>query len=182
MLSDWQIRARIENGGNDSVVIDPYDPDLIQPASIDMRYSGRYQFMIPSPVNIGGIKPTAPKYGVVNRGLLVLPPGGFALASTLERVEIPNDLAGRLEGKSSLARSGLVIHTTAGFIDPGFRGYPTLELANVGNSCLYVFPEALICQMAFERLDRPAERPYGHPDRSSKYQDQSADPTGAIFR
>lgn len=182
MLSDWQIQARIEDGGDDSIVIDPYDSSLVQPASIDMRFSGRYQFMKPSRVDIGGTHPQSPVYGEVSQGLLILPPGGFALASTLERVEIPNDLAGRLEGKSSLARSGLVIHTTAGFVDPGFRGYPTLELANVGNSHLYIHPRALVCQMAFEVLDKPAERPYGHPDRTSKYQDQSADPQGALIR
>lgn len=103
---------------------------------------------------------------------LILMPGEFILGSTVERVQIPNNLVGRCEGKSSLGRLGLLIHATAGFIDPGFHGQITLEITNVAPLPIILWPEMKICQLALESMTGEAERPYGHPSRNSKYQGQ----------
>jgi dCTP deaminase len=158
------------------LVVDPYDPSLVQPSSIDVRVSGSFRVFhnnrrphidvrqslddLTELVEIDGDDP------------FVLHPGEFVLGSTVERVELPHDLVARLEGKSSLGRLGLLIHSTAGFIDPGWKGTITLELSNVARLPITIYRDMKIGQLSFMRLDRPAERPYGHPELGSKYQGQ----------
>ena len=111
---------------------------------------------------------------VMEGDALILHPGEFVLGSTLERVALPDDLVGRLEGKSSLGRLGLLIHSTAGFVDPGFSGYLTLELSNVANLPITVYPEMKIGQISFLKMTTSADRPYGSAALGSKYQNQRA--------
>ena len=111
----------------------------------------------------------------------MLHPGEFVLGSTLERIGVPDDLVGRIDGKSSLGRLGLIIHSTAGFIDAGFDGHITLELTNIATLPITLYPGMKIGQVSFMRLDEPVERPYGHPELGSKYQDQKG-PVASEYR
>lgn len=161
--------------GNLSVYPIDFDKQL-QPASIDVRLSGSFQ-VIPS--GTGGkewiVNPFqdsstlfTPRYGDV----LILGPGEFALGSTIEHVRLPADVVARVEGKSSLARLGIAVHVTAGFIDPGFSGQVTLELANLSPYSIKLTAGMQIAQLSFEWMDLPAEFPYGHQKLNSKYQHQ----------
>ncbi|GAA4846418.1 dCTP deaminase [Luteimicrobium xylanilyticum] len=173
LLSDRDIRAELDAG---RVVLDPYEPSMLQPSSIDVRLdkffrlfdNHRYPFIDPSQeqpeltrlVEAKGDEP------------LVLHPGEFVLGSTFEAVTLPDDVAARLEGKSSLGRLGLLTHSTAGFIDPGFSGHVTLELSNVATLPITLWPGMKIGQMCFFRLSSPAEHPYGSEAYGSRYQGQ----------
>lgn len=173
LLSDRDLRAAIDAG---SLVLDPFDETLIQPSSIDVRLdrmfrvfnNSRYTHIDPSTqqdeltslVQTEGDEP------------FVLHPGEFVLGSTFESVTLPDDLAGRLEGKSSLGRLGLLTHSTAGFIDPGFSGHITLELSNVANLPITLWPGMKIGQLCLLRLTSPAEHPYGSAVYGSRYQGQ----------
>lgn len=176
ILSDADILRRLEDG---DLVIDPIDDfDLqIQPASVDLRL-GR-EFLEFQRTNIPCIHPGSEhevdQYvdeTVVEEGEeFILHPGDFVLGTTKERVEIPADLIAHVEGRSSLGRLAIVVHSTAGLCDPGFRGRITLELSNLGNAPVALTPEMRISQLTFTELTTPAERPYGS-ERGSKYQDQ----------
>jgi len=174
VLSDRDIRAEIDAGRLD---IDPFDPGMIQPASIDVRlgrffrvfHASRHTHIDPAREQPGLSEVVAP----ATEDGFVLHPGEFALAHTLEKVCVPDDLAVRLEGKSSLGRLGLLTHSTAGFIDPGFRGQVTLELSNVANLPIVLWPGMKIGQLCLIRLSSPAEYPYGSGPAGSRYQDQS---------
>ena len=173
LLSDRDLRAAIEAG---SLGLDPFDETLIQPSSIDVRLdrffrvfnNSRYTHIDPSTqqdeltslVEPDGEEP------------FVLHPGEFVLGSTFEAVTLPDDLAGRLEGKSSLGRLGLLTHSTAGFIDPGFTGHITLELSNVANLPIMLWPGMKIGQLCLFRLTSPASAPYGSAKFGSRYQGQ----------
>ena len=173
LLSDRDIRAELDAG---RVVLDPYEPSMLQPSSMDVRLdkffrlfdNHRYPFIDPSQeqpeltrlVEAKGDEP------------LVLHPGEFVLGSTYEAVTLPDDVAARLEGKSSLGRLGLLTHSTAGFIDPGFSGHVTLELSNVATLPITLWPGMKIGQMCFFRLSSPAENPYGSEAYGSRYQGQ----------
>ena len=173
LLSDRDIRAQIDAG---RVRLDPYDPEMIQPASIDVRLdrwfrlfdNHRYPVIDPAQdqpdltrlVEVEGDDP------------FVLHPGEFALAATYELVTLPDDVAARLEGKSSLGRLGLLTHSTAGFIDPGFTGHVTLELSNTATLPITLWPGMKIGQLCFFRLSSAAERPYGSGAQGSRYQGQ----------
>ena len=170
LLSDKDIRAAIESG---RVVIDPYDPAMIQPSSIDVRLdryfrvfeNHRYPHIDPSveqPDLTRLVEPDGDEP-------FILHPGEFALASTYEVVTLPDDLASRLEGKSSLGRLGLLTHSTAGFIDPGFSGHVTLELSNVATLPIKLYPGMKIGQLCMFRLSSPAEHPYGSAEYGSRY-------------
>jgi dCTP deaminase len=179
VLSDRTIRAEIEEG---RIVIDPFDSSLIQPSSIDVRvdsrfrvfHNARYPYIdvrqpmeeLTELVEVHGDEP------------FILHPGEFVLGQTLERVTLPDDLVARLEGKSSLGRLGLLIHSTAGFVDSGFSGNLTLELSNVANLPITIYRGMPIGQISFMRMDGPVEHPYG--SRDSKYQGQ-AEPTASRF-
>ena len=162
MLSDRTIRAEIEAG---RIQIDPYDEGLIQPSSVDVRvdrqfrvfHNGRYPYIDVRQPMEGLTELVEPKAGEP----FILHPGEFVLGQTLERVTLPDDLVARLEGKSSLGRLGLLIHSTAGFVDSGFSGNLTLELSNVANLPITIYQGMPIGQISFMRMDGPVERPYG---------------------
>jgi len=173
LLSDRDLTAEIANG---RVGVEPYEPGLIQPSSIDVRLdrwfrvfnNSRYTHIDPSMqqddlTTLIEAKADEP---------FVLHPGEFVLGSTLELLTLPDDLAGRLEGKSSLGRLGLLTHSTAGFIDPGFSGHVTLELSNVANLPITLWPGMKIGQLCLFRLSSPAAHPYGSQIYGSRYQDQ----------
>ena len=173
LLSDRDIRAEIESG---RVVLDPYEPTMIQPSSIDVRLDryfrlfDNHKYPVIDPacdqpdlthlVEVAGTEP------------FVLHPGEFVLGSTFEGVTLPDDVAARLEGKSSLGRLGLLTHSTAGFVDPGFSGHVTLELSNVATLPIMLWPGMKIGQLCFFRLSSPAEFPYGSGSNGSRYQGQ----------
>src|SRR6185437_9726538 len=173
ILSDRDIRAEIESG---RITIDPYDERCIQPSSVDLHVdsqfrvfaNSRYPFIDvreeqPDLTDLVEVKPDEP---------FILHPGEFVLGSTLERVALPDDLVARLEGKSSLGRLGLLIHSTAGYVDPGWDGFLTLELSNVANLPITLYPGMKIGQISFLTLTEPAEHPYGTKAAGSKYQNQ----------
>ena len=173
LLSDRDIRAEIDNG---RVVLDPWDPAMIQPSSVDVRLdkyfrlfdNHKYPVIDPSQdqPDLTRLVEVDPSDG------FVLHPGEFVLGSTLEAVTLPDDLAARVEGKSSLGRLGLLTHATAGFVDPGFTGHVTLELSNVATLPILLYPGMKIGQLAFFRLSSPAEHPYGSATYGSHYQGQ----------
>jgi dCTP deaminase len=173
LLSDRDLRAEIDGG---RLRLDPYDATMVQPSSIDVRLdryfrvfeNHRYPHIDPAEhqeeltrlVEPDGDEP------------FILHPGEFVLGSTYEVVTLPDDLAARLEGKSSLGRLGLLTHSTAGFIDPGFSGHVTLELSNVATLPIKLWPGMKIGQVCVFRLSSPAEFPYGSAQYGSRYQDQ----------
>jgi len=173
LLSDRDIRAQVDTG---RVTLEPYDDAMVQPSSIDVRLdryfrvfeNHRYPHIDPAedqPDLTRGIEPSVGEP-------FILHPGEFVLASTYEVVSLPDDIAARLEGKSSLGRLGLLTHSTAGFIDPGFSGHVTLELSNVATLPIKLWPGMKIGQLCFFRLTSPAEYPYGSEKYGSRYQGQ----------
>ena len=172
MLPDHELTAAIKDG---LLGVDPFEPELIQPSSIDVRLDRRFRvFNNQSHTHIDPSKQQDDLTTLieVKDGPFVLHPGEFVLASTLEVITLPADLAARLEGKSSLGRLGLLTHSTAGFIDPGFSGHVTLELSNVANLPITLWPGMKIGQLCVFRLTSPAEHPYGAGANFSRYQDQ----------
>ena len=175
LLSDRDIKAELDEG---RIGLDPYQPELIQPSSIDVRLdrffrlfdNHKYPFIDPAedqPELTRLIEAKADEP-------FILHPGEFVLGSTFELVTLPDDVAARLEGKSSLGRLGLLTHSTAGFIDPGFSGHVTLELSNVATLPIKLWPGMKIGQLCFFRLSSPAEKPYGSTEYGSRYQGQRA--------
>ncbi|MEU4833311.1 dCTP deaminase [Streptosporangium sp. NPDC023615] len=173
LLSDRDIAAEIEAG---RVRIDPFEPEMIQPSSVDVRLdryfrvfeNHRYPHIDPAVEQPDLTRMVEPDQGEP----FILHPGEFVLASTYEVVTLPDDLASRLEGKSSLGRLGLLTHSTAGFIDPGFSGHVTLELSNVATLPIKLWPGMKIGQLCLFRLSSPAEYPYGSEKYGSRYQGQ----------
>ena len=173
VLSDRTIREEIESG---RIVIDPFEASNVQPSSVDVRvdrqfrvfHNARYPYIdVKEPqeeltelVEIDGERP------------FILHPGEFVLGSTYEVVSLPDDIAARVEGKSSLGRLGLLTHATAGFVDPGFSGHVTLELANVATLPIKLYPGMKIGQFCFFRLSSAAEHPYGSGEYGNRYQGQ----------
>ena len=164
VLPDRVIRRLIDDG---RIGIDPYDPELMQPSSLDVRVDRLFRVFRNSRYPFIDVKREQEELtelvDVAGDEAFILHPGEFVLGSTLEQVRLPDDLVARLEGKSSLGRLGLLIHSTAGFIDPGFDGHVTLELSNVANLPITIYPEMKIGQLSFMQLSEPAERPYGAP-------------------
>lgn len=173
LLSDRDIRSEVSDG---NLSIDPFDPALVQPSSVDVRLDNlfrvfnntRYTHIDPAQRQDELTTLVEPADGEP----FVLHPGEFVLGSTLEICSLPDYLAGRLEGKSSLGRLGLLTHSTAGFIDPGFSGHITLELSNVANLPIMLWPGMKIGQLCLFRLSSPSENPYGSAAVGSKYQGQ----------
>ena len=170
LLSDRDIKAGIDAG---DIALDPYDPAMVQPSSIDVRIdrlfrlfdNHRYPFIDPAEE-----QPELTRLVEVDADdAFILHPGEFVLASTFERVTLGNGIAARLEGKSSLGRLGLITHSTAGFIDPGFEGHVTLELANVATLPIKLWPGMKIGQLCFFQLSSEAEHPYGSAQYQSRY-------------
>jgi dCTP deaminase len=173
ILSDRDLRILIEKG---DLVIDPFDSDSIQPSSIDLRVGNQFRVFANSRYPYIDVRdPMEGLTEVVEASddePFILHPGEFVLGSTLERVALPDDKVGRLEGKSSLGRLGLLIHSTAGFVDAGFEGYLTLELSNVANLPITLYPGMKIGQLCLFEMTSPAERPYGSKALRSKYRGQ----------
>ena len=175
VLSDGTIRRLVEEG---RIRIDPWDAGMVQPASVDLRLGPSFRvfhnFRVESidlaepPTNLTEHVQVGPDES------FVIHPGEFVLGRTSEWVELPDDLVARIEGKSSLGRLGLIVHATAGFCDPGWRGTLTLELNNLTRVPIKLYPGLLIAQLSFMTLDRPARRPYGSPELGSHYQGQVA--------
>lgn len=181
ILSDVTIREEIEAG---RIQIDPFDESCIQPSSVDLHVDAQFRVFANSRYPYIDVRREMPDLTelveVTGGDPFILHPGEFVLGSTLERVGIPDDLVARLEGKSSLGRLGLLIHSTAGYVDPGWDGYLTLELSNVANLPITIYPNMKIGQISFFRLSTPAERPYGSSQTKSKYQGQRG-PTASRF-
>ena len=172
VLSDRTIERLLAEG---RIEIDPYDPGLLQPSSVDVRVdryfrvfrNSRYPF-----IDVKQEQEDLTELVKVDGDPFILHPGEFVLGSTLERIKLPDDVVARLDGKSSLGRVGLLIHSTAGFIDPGWDGNVTLELSNVANLPITIYPEMKIGQLSFVQMSEPAETPYGSGGLGSKYQGQ----------
>jgi dCTP deaminase len=173
VLSDGTIRRLVERG---RIRIEPWDAGMVQPASVDLRLGNSFRVFhnhraaaidlddppkdLTEQVTIGDGEP------------FVIHPGEFVLGRTLEWVELPDDVVARIEGKSSLGRLGLIVHATAGFVDPGWRGTLTLEITNLTRIPIKLYASKPIAQLSFMTLDAPAQRPYGHPDLGSHYHGQ----------
>lgn len=173
ILSDRSIREALESG---RIAIDPFDPASIQPSSVDLRLDRSFRvFRNHTLGHIDVRKDLSDLTTLVcadEADPFILHPGEFVLGCTLERVALPDDLVGRLEGKSSLGRLGLLIHSTAGFVDAGFDGQLTLELSNVASLPITLFPGMKIGQVSFHQMTTPADNPYGAGGLRSKYQSQ----------
>jgi dCTP deaminase len=173
LLSDGDIRAEIAAG---RVALDPYDETLLQPSSVDLRLDRHFRtFNNHAYTHIDPALQQDDLTRMVEPApdeAFVLHPGEFVLGSTYEVITLPDDVAGRLEGKSSLGRLGLLTHSTAGFIDPGFSGHVTLELSNVANLPIRLWPGMKVGQLCLFRLSSPSEHPYGSSIYGSRYQDQ----------
>ncbi|MBB4913724.1 dCTP deaminase [Streptosporangium saharense] len=173
LLSDRDILTEIDSG---RVRLDPFQPEMVQPSSVDVRLdryfrvfeNHRYPHIDPAVEQSDLTRLVEPE----GDEPFILHPGEFVLASTYEVVTLPDDIASRLEGKSSLGRLGLLTHSTAGFIDPGFSGHVTLELSNVATLPIKLWPGMKIGQLCMFRLSSPAEHPYGSEKYGSRYQGQ----------
>jgi dCTP deaminase len=182
VLSDRTIRRLLEEG---RIGIDPFDDELVQPSSVDVRVDRYFRVFRNSRYPYIDVKePMEDLTELVevsdDEQPFILHPGEFVLGSTLERITLPDDLVARLEGKSSLGRLGLLIHSTAGFIDPGWDGHVTLELSNVANLPITIYTGMKIGQLSFVQLTEAAESPYGSAAIGSKYQGQ-AGPTPSRY-
>jgi dCTP deaminase len=173
ILSDRDLRTELAAG---RIIIEPFDEACVQPSSIDIKVHNLFRVFRNHTAGIIDVKKDMTDLtelvDIPLDGVFILHPGEFVLGSTLERVAVPNDLVARVEGKSSLGRLGLLIHSTAGFIDAGFDGHVTLELANVANLPITLYPGMKIGQISFITMTSPAEKPYGSGAQGSKYQGQ----------
>ena len=172
VLSDRTIKELVTDG---RIEIDPYDPDRVQPSSVDLRLGNRIR-VFNNTHRYSLVDLRKPSEDLTDLVTLepdrpfILHPHEFVLGITHERIRLPDDLVGRLEGKSSLGRLGLLIHSTAGFVDPGWNGRLTLELANILNLPITLYAGMPVAQISFMRLTTPVDRPYGSPLLTSKYQ------------
>jgi dCTP deaminase len=183
VLSDRDIRGALEAG---RVRIDPYDATCLQPSSVDLHLdrefrvfrNNRYAF-----IDVRAPQPDLTELvSVADDEPFILHPGEFVLGQTSEWVELPDDLVARLEGKSSLGRLGLLIHSTAGYVDPGWKGNLTLELSNVANLPIALYTGMKIGQISFFKMSSQVERPYGSKELGSKYQGQSTPTASESYR
>jgi dCTP deaminase len=181
ILSDREIREAIESG---RIGIDPFDPADVQPSSVDVHVDRYFRTFHNHRYRVIDVKERmdelTEEVSVKEDEPFILHPGEFVLGSTLEHVKLPDDLVARLEGKSSLGRLGLLIHSTAGFVDCGWQGHLTLELSNVANLPITIYPNMKIGQIGFFEVTSPAENPYGSKKVGSKYQGQRG-PTASRF-
>jgi dCTP deaminase len=181
ILSDRTLREEIAAG---RIIIDPFEPSNVQPSSIDLRIDRFFRVFRNHTTGIIDVKENQENLTeLIEIGaddVFILHPGEFVLGSTAERVGVPVDMVARIEGKSSLGRLGVVIHSTAGFIDPGFDGHITLELSNVATLPITLYPGMKIGQVSFLRMTTPADHPYGSGPLGSKYQGQRG-PTASRY-
>jgi dCTP deaminase len=183
VLSDRDIRAAVQAG---RVRIDPYDASCLQPSSVDLHLDREFRVFRNNRYPYIDVRSPQPDLTELVRieddEQFILHPSEFVLGQTLEWVELPDDLVARLEGKSSLGRLGLLIHSTAGYVDPGWKGNLTLELSNVANLPIALYYGMKIGQISFFRMSSPVERPYGSKELGSKYQGQSTPTASASYR
>ncbi len=183
ILSDKSIREAL---AAKRIIIDPLDESCLQPSSIDVKVSNLFRVFRNHTAAVIDVKKDLADLTelveVPQDGVFMLHPGEFVLGSTLERIAIANDLVGRVEGKSSLGRLGLLIHSTAGFIDAGFDGHITLELSNVANLPITIYPSMKIGQVSFMTMTTPADKPYGSGAKGSKYQGQRGPTPSQYFK
>lgn len=176
ILSDKTIKEYLEEG---KIVIDPLkDEQQIQPSSVDMRLGDEFKVFkvirkpYIDPKDEEDIAEYMESSTVPEGEAFIIHPNEFALATTQEYVKVPDDLVARIEGRSSMGRLGVTMHVTAGYVDPGFEGRITLEISNIGAMPVALYPGQRVCQLVFETMTTPAELPYGHPKRNSKYMKQ----------
>ena len=176
ILSDKTIKEYLEEG---KIVIDPLkDEQQIQPSSVDMRLGDEFKVFkvirkpYIDPKDEEDIAEYMESSTVPEGEAFIIHPNEFALATTQEYVKVPDDLVARVEGRSSMGRLGVTMHVTAGYVDPGFEGRITLEISNIGAMPVALYPGQRVCQLVFETMTTPAELPYGHPKRHSKYMKQ----------
>jgi dCTP deaminase len=173
VLSDGTIKRLVDEG---RIRIEPWDPSLVQPASVDLRLGSSFRVFHNHRIAAIDLRdpPTnlTERVAVAEGSSFVIHPGEFVLGVTQELVAIPDDIVARIEGKSSLGRLGLIVHATAGFVDPGFEGTLTLEITNLTRVPIKLYPGDLIAQLSFMALDQPAEVPYGSPELGSHYHGQ----------
>ena len=183
VLSDRSISEALASG---RLVVDPIGEAAVQPASLDIRLDRFFRVFRNHREAYIDVHDQAENltegYEIDEDEPFVLHPGEFVLGSTLERVELADDLVARIEGKSSLGRIGLLVHATAGYVDPGWNGKLTLELSNVATLPIRLYYRMKIGQLSFQNLTTAAERPYGHPDLKSRYQGQSLPTASRIYR
>jgi dCTP deaminase len=181
ILSDRDIRAEIEAG---RIVVDPYTPESVQPSSIDLHLASRFRVFRNNRYPFIDVRVDQPDLTELEEisgdEPFILHPGEFVLGSTLERVALAEDLVARLDGKSSLGRLGLLIHSTAGYVDPGWDGNLTLELSNVANLPITLYQGMKIGQISFQRLSSPVDIAYGDARIGSKYRGQR-EPTASLY-
>jgi dCTP deaminase len=181
ILADVDIRKELAAG---RIEIEPFDEACVQPSSVDLHVDSQFRVFANSRYPYIDVRAPMPDLTelveVEGDDPFILHPGEFVLGSTRERVRLPDDLVARLEGKSSLGRLGLLIHSTAGYVDPGWNGYLTLELSNVANLPITIYAGMKIGQISFFRLTSAAENPYGSTETGSKYQGQRG-PTASRF-
>lgn len=181
VLSDRDIRSSLQSG---RVRIDPYDPTCLQPSSVDLHLDRDFRVFRNNRYPYIDVRQPQPDLteivSIAEDEQFILHPNEFVLGQTLEWVELPDDLVARLEGKSSLGRLGLLIHSTAGYVDPGWKGNLTLELSNVANLPIALYFGMKVGQISFFRMSSAVERPYGSKELGSKYQGQSS-PTASEF-
>jgi dCTP deaminase len=189
VLSDRTIKEQLASG---RIIIDPLDRDAIQPASVDLRLDDTFRvFNVTTRPYVDVREPVDDLTALVTLTgdePFILQPGAFCLATTLETIALPDDIVARVDGRSSLGRLGLLVHATAGYVDPGWTGKLTLELSNQSQMPIALYSCMRIAQISFLLLSSPVDRPYGSPGLGSKYQGQtgptpsriSEDPTGAV--
>ena len=173
ILSDRSLRDEISRG---RIVVEPFDDACVQPSSIDVKIGNLFRVFRNHTSAVIDVKQNLEELTelitIREDGVFMLHPGEFVLGSTLERIAVPDDLVARIEGTSSLGRLGLIIHSTAGFIDAGFDGHVTLELTNIATLPITLYPRMKIGQVSFMQMTTPADSPYGKGARGSKYQGQ----------
>ena len=173
ILSDRTLREQIEAG---RIVIEPFDPLCVQPSSIDVKIGNLFRVFRNHTSAVIDVKQNQEDLTelitIPDDGVFMLHPGEFVLGSTVERIAVPDDMVSRIDGKSSLGRLGLIIHSTAGFIDPGFDGHVTLELTNIATLPITLYPGMKIGQVSFMQMTTVADHPYGKGATGSKYQGQ----------
>src|SRR3954449_592850 len=183
VLSDRDIRAAMQAG---RVRIDPYDASCLQPSSVDLHLDADFRVFRNNRYPYIDVREPQPDLTelvtIADEEPFILHPGEFVLGQTLEWVELPDDLVARLEGRSSLGRLGLLIHSTAGYVDPGWKGNLTLELSNVANLPIALYRGMKIGQISFFQMSSAVERPYGSRELGSKYQGQSTPTPSQFYR
>lgn len=184
ILSDKDLKNHISKG---KISIDPLKSEKqIQPSSIDLRMGNEFKTFklirkpYIDPKDEEEIASYMESIIIDENDAFIIHPNEFALATTYEYVKVPDDLVARVEGRSSMGRLGVTMHVTAGFIDPGFEGKITLEISNIGTMPVALYPGQRVCQIVFETMTSPSEKPYGHPDRNSKYMKQQSPESSKI--